>query len=127
MLLALDVRCLQELNEITSHMMEVVQAHMQLFGKVRLAWLKGVIILLFSSWTPAAPVGRSGPRLLSFIWRRLPWQPWYFLSLQAFDVNMNPTAGPGAEGVLPAGLSTVQGQVSGLVGGCRITRSDPLD
>uniref|UniRef100_A0A674PJJ7 Replication protein A 32 kDa subunit-like n=1 Tax=Takifugu rubripes TaxID=31033 RepID=A0A674PJJ7_TAKRU len=33
-LLALNVRCLQELNEITSHMMEVVQAHMQLFGKV---------------------------------------------------------------------------------------------
>lgn len=59
-LLALNVRGLQELNEITSHMMEVVQAHMQLFGKVRLACLKGVIILLFSSRTPAAPVGRSG-------------------------------------------------------------------
>ncbi|XP_011607457.2 replication protein A 32 kDa subunit-like [Takifugu rubripes] len=61
-LLALNVRCLQELNEITSHMMEVVQAHMQLFGK-------------------------------------------------AFDVNMNPTAGPGAGGVLPIGLSTIQGEV----------------
>ncbi|XP_056876649.1 replication protein A 32 kDa subunit-A-like isoform X1 [Takifugu flavidus] len=60
-LLALNVRCLQELNEITSHMMEVVQAHMQLFGK-------------------------------------------------AFDVNMNPTAGPGAGGVLPIGLSTIQGE-----------------
>lgn len=29
---------------------------------------------------------------------------------------MNPTAGAGAEGVLPNGLSTVQGQVSGFNG-----------
>lgn len=36
--------------------------------------------------------------------------------MQAFDVNMNPTAGPGAEGVLPVGLSTIQGQVSGFNG-----------
>uniref|UniRef100_A0A3Q3E5K6 Replication protein A 32 kDa subunit-like n=1 Tax=Labrus bergylta TaxID=56723 RepID=A0A3Q3E5K6_9LABR len=32
-LLAMDVRCIKDLNEITSHMLEVVQAHMQLFGK----------------------------------------------------------------------------------------------
>lgn len=30
---------------------------------------------------------------------------------------MNPTAGPGAGGVLPVGLSTIQGQVSGFGGG----------
>uniref|UniRef100_A0A3Q3E2V1 Replication protein A 32 kDa subunit-like n=1 Tax=Labrus bergylta TaxID=56723 RepID=A0A3Q3E2V1_9LABR len=35
-LLAMDVRCIKDLNEITSHMLEVVQAHMQLFGKVKL-------------------------------------------------------------------------------------------
>lgn len=35
--------------------------------------------------------------------------------MQAYDVNMNPTAGPGAEGVLPVGLSTIQGEVSGLM------------
>ncbi|XP_028453496.1 replication protein A 32 kDa subunit isoform X2 [Perca flavescens] len=33
-LLAMDIRCIKDLNEITSHMLEVVQAHMQLFGKV---------------------------------------------------------------------------------------------
>ncbi|KAM9838326.1 replication protein A 32 kDa subunit-like [Aulostomus maculatus] len=33
-LLAMNIRCIKDLNEITSHMMEVVQAHMQLFGKV---------------------------------------------------------------------------------------------
>ncbi|KAM6974999.1 replication protein A 32 kDa subunit-like [Tautogolabrus adspersus] len=32
-LFAMDVRCIKDLNEITSHMLEVVQAHMQLFGK----------------------------------------------------------------------------------------------
>ncbi|XP_059206777.1 replication protein A 32 kDa subunit-like isoform X2 [Centropristis striata] len=32
-LLAMNVRCINDLNEITSHMLEVVQAHMQLFGK----------------------------------------------------------------------------------------------
>ncbi|XP_061597564.1 replication protein A 32 kDa subunit-like [Cololabis saira] len=32
--LAIDVRCIDDLNEITSHMLEVVQAHMQIFGKV---------------------------------------------------------------------------------------------
>uniref|UniRef100_A0A8P4KS92 Replication protein A C-terminal domain-containing protein n=1 Tax=Dicentrarchus labrax TaxID=13489 RepID=A0A8P4KS92_DICLA len=75
-LLAMDIRCIKDLNEITSHMLEVVQAHMQLFGK-------------------------------------------------AFDVNMNPTTVPQSgrvlshgggggghpEGVLPNGLSTIQGQV----------------
>uniref|UniRef100_A0A3Q3A193 Replication protein A 32 kDa subunit-like n=2 Tax=Kryptolebias marmoratus TaxID=37003 RepID=A0A3Q3A193_KRYMA len=33
-LLAMNIRCVKDLNEITSHMLEVVQAHMQLFGKV---------------------------------------------------------------------------------------------
>ncbi|XP_071356677.1 replication protein A 32 kDa subunit-like isoform X2 [Trachinotus anak] len=33
-LLAMNIRCIQDPNEITSHMLEVVQAHMQLFGKV---------------------------------------------------------------------------------------------
>ncbi|KAM3858606.1 replication protein A 32 kDa subunit-like [Diretmus argenteus] len=33
-LLATNVRCPEDVNEITSHMLEVVQAHMQLFGKV---------------------------------------------------------------------------------------------
>ncbi|XP_041823239.1 replication protein A 32 kDa subunit-like [Melanotaenia boesemani] len=33
-LLAMDIRCITDLNEITSHMLEVVQVHMQLFGKV---------------------------------------------------------------------------------------------
>ncbi|KAF7657016.1 hypothetical protein LDENG_00033200 [Lucifuga dentata] len=32
-LLASNVRCIQDPNEITSHMLEVVQAHMQLCGK----------------------------------------------------------------------------------------------
>ncbi|XP_034748636.1 replication protein A 32 kDa subunit-A-like [Etheostoma cragini] len=32
-LLAMDIRCIEDLNEITSHMLEVVQAHLQLFGK----------------------------------------------------------------------------------------------
>uniref|UniRef100_H3C0I6 Replication protein A C-terminal domain-containing protein n=1 Tax=Tetraodon nigroviridis TaxID=99883 RepID=H3C0I6_TETNG len=32
-LLALNIRCIRDLNEITSHMMEVVQAHLQLFGQ----------------------------------------------------------------------------------------------
>ncbi|XP_041665351.1 replication protein A 32 kDa subunit-like [Cheilinus undulatus] len=31
--LAMDVRCITDLNEITSHMLEVVQAHMKLSGK----------------------------------------------------------------------------------------------
>ncbi|XP_075968788.1 replication protein A 32 kDa subunit-A-like isoform X3 [Anarhichas minor] len=33
-LLAVNSRCIEDLNEITSHMLEVVHAHMQLFGKV---------------------------------------------------------------------------------------------
>ncbi|KAK2830039.1 hypothetical protein Q5P01_017970 [Channa striata] len=33
-LLAVNIRCIKDLNEITSHMLEVVQAHMQLFGKI---------------------------------------------------------------------------------------------
>ncbi|XP_076610661.1 replication protein A 32 kDa subunit-like [Chaetodon auriga] len=32
-LLAMNIRCINDLNEITSHMLEVVQAHVQLFGK----------------------------------------------------------------------------------------------
>lgn len=32
-LLAMNVRCIKDLNEITSHMLEVVQAHMEFFGK----------------------------------------------------------------------------------------------
>nr|XP_046273605.1 replication protein A 32 kDa subunit-like isoform X2 [Scatophagus argus] len=32
-LLAMCIRCIKDLNELTSHMLEVVQAHMQLFGK----------------------------------------------------------------------------------------------
>ncbi|XP_075968787.1 replication protein A 32 kDa subunit-like isoform X2 [Anarhichas minor] len=32
-LLAVNSRCIEDLNEITSHMLEVVHAHMQLFGK----------------------------------------------------------------------------------------------
>uniref|UniRef100_A0A3B4Y6E7 Replication protein A C-terminal domain-containing protein n=1 Tax=Seriola lalandi dorsalis TaxID=1841481 RepID=A0A3B4Y6E7_SERLL len=33
-LLAMDIRCIDDPNEITSHMLEVVQAHMEHFGKV---------------------------------------------------------------------------------------------
>lgn len=33
-LLAMNIYCIKDLNEITSHMLEVVNAHMQLFGKV---------------------------------------------------------------------------------------------
>ncbi|XP_047461556.1 replication protein A 32 kDa subunit-like [Mugil cephalus] len=33
-LLATNIRCITDLNEITSHMLEVVWAHVQLFGKV---------------------------------------------------------------------------------------------
>ncbi|AWP04789.1 putative replication protein A 32 kDa subunit-like isoform 3 [Scophthalmus maximus] len=33
-LMAMNIRCIEDLNEITSHMLEVVQAHMQLSGKV---------------------------------------------------------------------------------------------
>ncbi|KAF3707765.1 Replication protein A 32 kDa subunit [Channa argus] len=33
-LLAINIHCIDDLNEITSHMLEVVQAHMQLFGKI---------------------------------------------------------------------------------------------
>ncbi|KAM7372804.1 hypothetical protein PAMP_007701 [Pampus punctatissimus] len=72
-LLAMDIRCINDLNEITSHMLEVVQAHIQLFRKM-------------------------------------------------FDVNMNTTASSlcgraltrgdkDSEGILPRGLSTIQGQV----------------
>lgn len=32
-LLAMDIRCVKDLNEITSHMLEVVHAHLELFGK----------------------------------------------------------------------------------------------
>uniref|UniRef100_A0A8C6THZ1 Replication protein A C-terminal domain-containing protein n=1 Tax=Neogobius melanostomus TaxID=47308 RepID=A0A8C6THZ1_9GOBI len=32
-LLAKDIRCVTDLNELTSHMLEVVYAHMQVFGK----------------------------------------------------------------------------------------------
>lgn len=39
-------------------MMEVVQAHMQLFGQVRLARVKGVIVIFWSCQTPAAPAER---------------------------------------------------------------------
>ncbi|KAM4724999.1 replication protein A 32 kDa subunit-like [Anableps anableps] len=73
-LLAMNIRCIKDLNEITSHMLEVVQAHMQLFGKV-------------------------------------------------FDMNMNTTvvpqpdwsSGTYPQGILPNGLSTVQGQVLHLI------------
>lgn len=34
-LLAMNIHCIKDPNEITSHMLEVVQAHMQLFGKVQ--------------------------------------------------------------------------------------------
>ncbi|XP_054911978.1 replication protein A 32 kDa subunit-like [Poeciliopsis prolifica] len=69
-LLAMIVRRIKDLNEISSHMLEVVQAHMQIFRKV-------------------------------------------------FDVNMNLAVEPQPEwssemrpqGVLPNGLSAVQGQV----------------
>ncbi|XP_008419511.1 replication protein A 32 kDa subunit-like isoform X2 [Poecilia reticulata] len=69
-LLAMNVRRIKDLNEISSHMLEVVQAHMQVSRKV-------------------------------------------------FDVNMNTTvasqpdwnSGTRPRGVLPNGLSTVQGQV----------------
>ena len=30
----MNIRCIKDLNEITSHMLEVVQAHKQFFGKV---------------------------------------------------------------------------------------------
>ncbi|XP_075305467.1 replication protein A 32 kDa subunit-like, partial [Odontesthes bonariensis] len=33
-LLAMKIRCIKDLNEISSHMLEVVQAHKRLFGKV---------------------------------------------------------------------------------------------
>ena len=33
-LMAMNIHCIEDLNEITSHMLEVVQAHMQLTGKV---------------------------------------------------------------------------------------------
>ncbi|XP_078124193.1 replication protein A 32 kDa subunit-like [Sander vitreus] len=70
-LLAMDIRCIKDLNEITSHMLEVVRAHMQLFGK-------------------------------------------------AFDVNMNTTVvshgdSEHPKGVLPNGLSTIQGQVMHVI------------
>uniref|UniRef100_A0A3Q4BHE4 Replication protein A C-terminal domain-containing protein n=1 Tax=Mola mola TaxID=94237 RepID=A0A3Q4BHE4_MOLML len=72
--LAMNIRCIKDLNEITSHMLEVVQAHMLLFEKV----LKGL----------------------------------------RENVNMNPTAaslsghgGNHSEGILPNGLSNIQGQV----------------
>uniref|UniRef100_A0A8D3BET0 Replication protein A 32 kDa subunit-like n=1 Tax=Scophthalmus maximus TaxID=52904 RepID=A0A8D3BET0_SCOMX len=75
-LMAMNIRCIEDLNEITSHMLEVVQAHMQLSGKV--------------------------------------------LDL-VYDVNMNTVAswsgssGSGhPKGVLKNGLSSIQGQVSGL-------------
>ncbi|XP_039976972.1 replication protein A 32 kDa subunit-like isoform X2 [Xiphias gladius] len=69
-LLSINIRCIKDLNEITSHMLEVVQAHMQLFGKV-------------------------------------------------LDVNMNTTlsslpgrcSGGNPDGILPNGLSSIQGQV----------------
>ncbi|KAI3359055.1 hypothetical protein L3Q82_014749, partial [Scortum barcoo] len=76
-LLAMTIRCIKDTNEITSHMLEVVRAHMQLFGK-------------------------------------------------AFDVNMNTTAvslsgrvvehrgGGLSQGILPKGLTTIQGQVCGF-------------
>lgn len=41
-------------------MLEVVQAHMQLFGQVRLARLKGVIMRFWSYRTPAAPQTSAG-------------------------------------------------------------------
>lgn len=117
-LLVLNIRCIQDPNEITSHMMEVVQAHMQLFGQVRLACLKGVIIILLSCRTPAAPLGRLGERATNVCWncnrRWFPWQLCNFLFIQALDVNMNATAGPSAAGILPNGLSSVQAQVGGF-------------
>ena len=30
----MNIRCIKDLNEITSHMLEVVQGHKQFFGKV---------------------------------------------------------------------------------------------
>ncbi|XP_070703230.1 replication protein A 32 kDa subunit-like [Pempheris klunzingeri] len=73
-LLAMDIRRIEDLNEITSHMLEVVQAHMQLFGEV-------------------------------------------------FDVNMNTANGRALgysdgghpEGIVPLGLSTIQGQVRSII------------
>lgn len=121
-LLALNIRRIQDPNEIMSHMMEVVQAHMQLFGQVRLAALKGVITMFFSCRTPAAPVGRPGERAANVCCschqRRFPWQLCNFLFIQAFDVNMNATGGPSAADVSPEGLSSIQGQVSAFTGPC---------
>lgn len=31
----MNIQCIKDLNEITSHMLEVVQAHIQHFGKVQ--------------------------------------------------------------------------------------------
>lgn len=45
-----------------------------------------------------------------------------FVFIQAFDVNMNPTAGPSAAGVFANGLSCVRGQVSGLTLDVEVSR-----
>uniref|UniRef100_A0A8C6THE5 Replication protein A C-terminal domain-containing protein n=1 Tax=Neogobius melanostomus TaxID=47308 RepID=A0A8C6THE5_9GOBI len=92
-LLAKDIRCVTDLNELTSHMLEVVYAHMQVFGKVR-------------------------PNLcLSFVFHIFP-QSNCLYRFQGCDVNMNalPVSDGlqiSAEGHAENGLSTVQGQHSG--------------
>lgn len=91
-------------------MLEVVQAHMQLLGQVRLGPSErcNYEIPELSDSSGAANVCRSCNQ------RRFPWQPCNLVCVQALDVNMNPSAA----GVPPNGLSTIQGQVSGLQGPC---------
>lgn len=91
-------------------MLEVVQAHMQLLRQVRLAPSErcNYEILELSDSSGAANVCRSCNK------SRFPWQRSNLVCVQAFDVNMNPSAA----GVPPNGLSTIQGQVSGLKVSC---------
>lgn len=42
-------------------------------------------------------------------------------------MNMNPTAGPGAGGVLPVRLSTIQAEVSGFDGGVHGSKGRSVD
>ncbi|XP_034455954.1 replication protein A 32 kDa subunit-like [Hippoglossus hippoglossus] len=58
-LMAMNIHCIEDMNEITSHMLEVVQAHMQLTGKVYDVNMNTSLPSLSGSYSSGHPKGLS--------------------------------------------------------------------
>nr|XP_020462080.1 replication protein A 32 kDa subunit-like isoform X2 [Monopterus albus] len=56
-LLAMNIRFIEDLNELTSHMLEVVQAHMQIFGKMVDVNMNTTVASLSGRWADGHPKG----------------------------------------------------------------------